>query len=209
MESTLQTDPQTPLAEVEYELTMEDYLAFCLDFAERSVVGRYSRMIAYGFAVVAWLGIPLCIIGFLLAGELEEVPQQDAAGIFAMLVFFAVGFFVLFPIVMYFVLPRALRNDWITRWWIRRIVSDGKAGNLLGRYRLRLTNKTLTEWSPVAVSEVGVSAIDRLIVTSEHAFVFTSPVQAAIVPRRAFTSGNTFEHFVRSIEQFVPTRTIR
>ena len=209
MASQLPTDASKAVIEIQYDLTMEDYIAFNLDFAERTFLGKLSRTITYALAISVWLGIPLWIVGFLLIGGLEEFPEEDAPAVLAFLVFMAVGFFVLFPVIMYFALPRVGRSGWFTRWWIKQIVSEGKSGNLIGRYRVRVTPTAITEWSPAAVTEVRVSSIDRLIVSADHAFVYTSPVQAVIVPRRAFADASTFEQLVRTIEQNAQAAAIR
>jgi hypothetical protein len=65
-----------------------------------------------------------------------------------------------------------------------------------------VTRTEITESSPQGEATCAMSAVEKIVVTGDHAFIYSSPVQAFVVPRRAFATSVDFESLVAMIEQF-------
>jgi len=62
---------------------------------------------------------------------------------------------------------------------------------------------------PKSEARHNISMVQRIIITKDHAFVYVSPIQAFIIPRRAFVPPETFDAFIRTLEDYSGVRAER
>jgi len=168
--------------EVEYVLEIDDALAFHCDQWNRGPKEHRLKGPGWGRVVVlALMVLVLVVLDLSFFGPLTEV---------VVFMLCAVGSLILLTLLLQVVGPRLAERN------VRRIYkgSEGK-----GEFRHR--RLTLSAEGVHSVSEVGDyitkwPGIEKVAVTDEHLFLYTSPTAAIIVPKRAFDDEWGFAEFV-------------
>jgi hypothetical protein len=85
----------------------------------------------------------------------------------------------------------------LTRWMVAR----GDTSSLFGPYIVRVHQNEIVERGPKSEHRFAISAIQKLVIDAEHVYAYVSPVQAIVIPSRAFGHSLEQKAFVASIEQ--------
>jgi hypothetical protein len=165
--------------EVEYELTRDDLYAFQWRGVFESPRGRRARRTAY----LGWL---IAVVLFAI------VPAIGADGFTISRVSF--GFIaVTLPVV--FLLQWCLER-WLVRRAIRQLLEEERPDRgQLGRHRLVLDEAGLSESTAVGASRTAWAGVDRVEQNREYIFIYTAPVAAHVIPKRAFLDPQQAEGF--------------
>jgi hypothetical protein len=79
------------------------------------------------------------------------------------------------------------------------MIAEGESKGYFGPCSLSIAAEGIVETKPNGESKRKWAAVTRIVVTSQHVFVYTSPVEAFILPRRAFDSDDQCQEFVRRL----------
>ncbi|MHB8866317.1 MAG: YcxB family protein [Pirellulaceae bacterium] len=166
-----------------YELFPDDLAAF-IEFHQRtSPVARNQRLGCFGMALVALLVLPL---GIVLTTDKPRI--QTAIDIWPLF---------LGPILLVlFVMPYV---RWGTRQMSRRLLSEGTNAGFYGECDLAIDADGLTESRPSGSTTRRWSSVERIATTPRYLFVYTSGIEAFVVPRRAFHTEPEFNEFANVI----------
>lgn len=170
-----------PLAEVELELTRDDYVAAVFSKADERMPKRWQWLL-----LGALLGLALLLMGAvsLLTGGLEWL---DEAPLVRPLIY-AIGV-VLGLMVVVLGLVAALRA------WVRRMPRDD--GAVLGWHRVALTEDGVHIETRAGRSFVAWSGVFEIHDRGEHILLFIDRGAAHVVPKRAFSSTGEAQRFVQ------------
>jgi len=177
-----------PSVHLVYELTLDDFVAFDTSHQRRS---PFLRAITLSIFIVAWLAIPVGAFVYLLARQSEATFLI----VWAVLHFLVFGYLVL----------RIIRRGWsdpLSAMLIRRMLTEVDTSSMVGQYELDVSPTAITESSPKGEVTATISAVQRIVVTDNHVFIYVAIVQAFVVPRNAFRMETEFEAFVATIEEY-------
>ena len=156
--------------EIEYELTREDLYAFHWRSAYKSP--RARRM--------AWKPYFFLFILLLLVGLLQSIGPDGFT--FSLLNFsvLLVGFSIIS-------LATWLTTRITMRRFIKQILKEERPERgQLGKHRVVLTDTGVVESTAVNESSSTWAGIDRIEQNSDYIFIYIAPLQAIIIPKRAF-----------------------
>jgi hypothetical protein len=165
--------------EVEYELTRDDLYAFQWRGVFESPRGRRARRTAY----LGWL---IAVVLFAI------VPAIGADGFAISRVSF--GFIAItLPVVFLF---QWCLERWLVRRAIRQLLEEERPDRgQLGRHRLVLDEAGLSESTAVGASRTAWAGVDRVEQNRDYIFIYTAPVAAHVIPKRAFLDPQQAEEF--------------
>lgn len=148
---------------IEFELEFEDWALFVIHIGRTDPASiRLGRMFRYGFG------------GFYMAfGIYAMVTGMYFAG--AAMVMLSFAWLVLYPRVT---VARVVKQ-------LRKKLSSGEAGHLLGHYVMELDDKGLQASANGAHSSIPWELFTQTIEVEERAMLHLSPVKAVIIPLRA------------------------
>jgi hypothetical protein len=184
-------------AEIAYEQTMDDIVAFALDYNRRGIVHKATA------GCVSAVVIASVVVGFpALEGFTVESVMMGV--IFTIV-------FVLFLVLLPFARRRIkwLRNDLFMGALLRYLYTRGDTSILIGPRRLSISSTEVVERTPTSESRFSTKLIQKLIVENQRAYIYVSPVQALVVPANAFADPQVFEAFVEALEKLTGLRAIR
>jgi len=165
--------------EVEYELTRDDLYAFQWRAAFRSPIGRRARRKVYA----GWL-LALLLVSALPATGPDGFVISRANFAFLLVVFPAV------VLAQWYLERRLMRRA------ILQLLKEEKPGKgQLGRHRVVLSESGVVESTAVGDSRTSWAGVDRIEQNPEYLFIYTSPVAAHIIPKRAFIDIQEAEGF--------------
>ena len=165
----------TPLAQVSYELTLEDVHAFNLHYGRESPVVRRGRLLVR-LAMTFFLAVLLTALGW---GAHAGAP------------FWVLGGLIL--LFWYALFPRRVES--MTRSFTERTYRAGRNKGLLGPHVVELTEEGVVERTALRELKVKWEAVERLASSDQHLFIWTSGFNALVVPRRAFASEDALKAF--------------
>jgi hypothetical protein len=156
--------------EVEYELTPDDLYAFHWRAAFKSPLGRRARRKVYA----GWL------LALLLISALPAIGPDG-------LVISRANFGFLLVALPIVILAQWYLERRLIRRAILQLLKQEKPGKgQLGRHRLVLSEDGLAERTVVGESRTSWAGVDRIEQSPEYIFVYTSPIAAHVIPKRAF-----------------------
>jgi hypothetical protein len=179
--------------EIEYDLTIEDYVAFNTHHIRRSPA---QRMVRVWSLIIVLVGAEL-INALLMFAQAFGGPSKPQSISFHMLIA------VMLPAVLGIAAIRAYRGSgigWLTKRMLRSMLTQGDPSLMLGKRRVRVTPQCIEEISELRESKLKLQCIQRIDVTPHYAFVYIAPVMAYILPVRAFVSPDHFATFVANLE---------
>ena len=100
------------------------------------------------------------------------------------------------PLFLLLVIPFM---KWRMRSLIKRMLKEGRSSGFYGACTLSLETDGIHESKSSGETVRNWSSVEKIIVAPEHLFVYTSGVEAFVVPRHAFTSDVDFNSFVQQI----------
>ena len=163
-----------------YELTRDDLAAF-IEFHQRTSPAARRQKI--GCLVVAFCALMILPAGILLTTD--KPVLETAIDIWPLL---------LGPILFgIFAIPYI---RWRTRQMSNRLLSEGQNKEFYGKCELEAGDDALTETRPSGSTIRNWTSVERIVTTPSHLFVYTSGIEAYVVPRRAFSAESEFNTFV-------------
>jgi len=183
--TTAKTQQQPTIDDMQATYTVSrDDLAQLIDFQIRtSPTAKTQRFKVLLIGTVATLALPLLVLS-----QSEKPLLRAAVDIWPLLiapVFFAAFF-----------LPY-LR--WKMRRTATRFLDEGQNIGLYGECQLDVGVDSLTETRPSGVTVRNWDSIERVVSTPDHLFVFTSGLEAFVVPRRDIPSAPDFDALAADI----------
>jgi hypothetical protein len=152
------------MAELEYNLAEDDFIAYNMHFADSSRALRRPRLT---FRMLVTLSGPA--MSLLISILTREVHM---------------GFLLSMSVVtasMWFVSPSLWKSSF--RRSLLRMSRHGGLGSL-GRYVIKMDESGLREESPSGITLTSWGQILRIEETDEYAFIFSGPINAFIIPKR-------------------------
>jgi len=168
-----------------YELTRDDLAAFIEYHQRSSPTARRQRLGCFGVALCALMVLPA---GILLTTD--KPLLETAADIWPLLL--GPILFAIFAIPYF---------RWRTRQLSDRMLSEGKNKEFYGKCELEVGDDALTETRPSGSTIRNWSSVERVVTTPSHLFVYTSGIEAYVVPRRAFPTESELNAFVDVIRK--------
>ena len=172
----------------EYEITRDDLSAFNLYHHRHSPTARrhYRR---------SWL-LP-AFIGFLICSGIGYLAN-DGRGPWR-------TFLDLLPLFS-FVPMYLLYFPWAYRRTLRKnvagMVSEGQNRGLFSPHRVTISPEGVTSSSELEQTSTAWRAVERVVASPTHAYIYTNALAAVIVPQRAFASPAEFEEFIRTARDY-------
>ncbi len=152
---------------IDFTLTQEDYIAYNIHHIENSPsLKRALNIQRYGLALI------FLIFPFIIAAMTS-----------ISLTLWLLVYGTIFVVWIRFY-PKYYMNS--TRKRIIRLIQEGNSASLLGDRSVILTDEAVEEISPQGESRVTWGSIERIDETDEYIYIYTSPVNAYLVPTRAF-----------------------
>ena len=93
------------------------------------------------------------------------------------------------------------------RWAIRRNTSKAysttRSKGVLGKHTLVIEPSGLQEKGSVSESKVAWSGVEKIEDDTQYIYIFTSPLQAHVIPKRAFRSDEESQAFLGTAKAFL------
>lgn len=176
--------------EIEYELTIDDHIAFNLYHARHSPTMRRNYLLNYFSPVIIILILALYIFIDI------KLNSNAYSLIWIPLVLMTIVLLWLYWFPRYYV--KALKTH------VKKINSEGKNKNKATFGKVKLT------FEPTEIKIVGENsevkanwkAIEKITSTEQHVFMFTSPNSALFIPKRAFPDEAKCREFIETAKKF-------
>jgi hypothetical protein len=182
-EPILEIDDSQPTT-LSYELTLEDYVTLYVIHRLRSRSHVWIRRIVF---VLAWCCVPLGIAAYF-AGWLWMRPDPEKR---FFLIFMAVAYSVIFPLTYPLIRRSSLQKESRSRFtraiW-RSVLARKLNDNFLGSHTLTIAPDKLYLRGPKSEVSFNLSGVTQLVLSQELLMIYISPMNAYLVPRRAFRS---------------------
>ena len=173
------------LMKATYDLTRDDLAAFIEYHQGSSPAARRQKI---GCLAVAFCAMMILPIGILLTTD--KPVFETAMNIWPLLV----G-----PLLFALLAVPYIR--WQTRKMSTRLLSEGLNKEFYGECELDAGTDALTETRPSGSTIRKWTSVERVVATPSHLFIYTSGIEAYVVPRRAFATDSEFKAFVDTIAQ--------
>jgi hypothetical protein len=167
---------------IEFELTVQDYIAFEIFHQKNSKSGRKALLIARFVYPIF-----LLLFAFPMA-MLTLIPFGLCV---AICMIFIIGWIIKYP--------KVYRES--TAKVITRRLSEGKNTVVIGKRTIELTESAIITEGEAGDSRIMWGFVERLFITKEHLFVYVSSVTAYIIPKRAFANTEELNKFVLIIKE--------
>lgn len=181
-----------------YELTLEDYVTMFVIHRLRSRTHVWIRRVMF---VLAWCCVPLGIAAYF-ADWLWMRPDPELR---FFLIFMAVGYSVLFPLAYPLIRRSSLQKESRSRFtraiW-RSVLAKRVNDNFLGAHVITFAPGQLHLRGPKSETSFNLSGVTQLVLTQELLMIYISPMNAYLVPRRAFQSEEEVRVTIRKLERW-------
>jgi hypothetical protein len=197
--------PEGPI-DIEFDLTMDDFVEFNLDHSNRSME-QVNKGIFGCVGVLGAISVPVGVAIYFLRADFVDVEGQIFLTIWAV-----VNFVVLIALVVWLLLrkrPLMIRGDFLNRPLIRYLLTRGDTSTLTGRYWLRLDRSEILERAPKSEHRIYLSAVQKIVLSPKHLYLYISPMQAVLIPLRDFADEFAIESFVAAAQQRTGVKAIR
>jgi hypothetical protein len=190
--------------EVEYELTIEDLVAWNMHVLRHSPSQRRMRR---RVSLVVFITLLLAIVS-LLTVRVFTSPDPFTPG--EVVVYGS----AIFAVCIVFAL-RGLREGkkpavaWNAERMVRSMLTEGDTSSTIGPRRLRVTKDHLYEADDLHETKWKLKAVQRIVMVPQYAFIYVAPVRAYILPVRAFASPDHWQTFVANLEGHTGKRAER
>jgi hypothetical protein len=169
----------------DFEFTADDLVAFVTFHSTRSPTVRRQRLICATLGFLFLSAIPALI---LITTDKPRVETAHA----------------IWPLL----LGPVLFTAFLTRFWkrslgqtSRRMIAEGESTGYFGPCSLSIVPDGILETKPSGQTHRRWAVIKRIIVADHHVFVYTSAVEAFILPKRAFDGDHQCQEFVDQLAQ--------
>lgn len=178
--------------EVEYEITPDDLYSFQWRAATRSRMAKRARRKAYLYLLVSFL-----VLALLPAIGPDGLDLSRTSFMWIV---------VAFPVVasIFWLLDRRQ-----TRRAILELLQQEKPGRgQLGAHKISLNETGLLESTVVGESRTSWGGVHRIEEDQDYIYIYTGPIAAHIIPKRAFSSlqeAKSFYHLASASRQAAQT----
>jgi hypothetical protein len=164
---------------VEYALDEDDIVALQGYYQISSPERRRFNLF---FLVVVATTLALCVAEVVLLVKGEKIALDYGPWV--------VFFFLLWAYI--------LRKQGSAAQAVKRVLSRGQNRDLFSPQRLTLSREEIQTSSPYQNTRWAWGAVEKVVKTDQHVFMFLSAMSALIVPRRAFRADADFELFFKT-----------
>ncbi|HSE31888.1 MAG TPA: YcxB family protein [Pyrinomonadaceae bacterium] len=171
--------PNTSM-QIDYDLTAEDAAAFSVYNFRTSPRFKRRLRISQAMGVFATLIIAVVWPNWTIIDRL----------IFTVLLF------------LLFVFGYPLYYRWAIRRNALKTYSAAKSKSVLGEYTVIIESAGLTEKGSVSESKVAWSGVEKIENDNQYIYIFTSPLQAHVIPKRAFRNNEESQTFLETAKRF-------
>ncbi len=170
---------------VEFELTAEDYVELTTVHTACSPTVRRQRRRAFLFGCVALMALPTLVLAT------TDKPIAEAA--------MAIWPLLTAPIVFLLIAIPYIR--WRTSRMAKRMLLEGGPSGLSGPCSLAIETDGLVESRAAGVTTRNWDSVEKILVTATHIFIYTSAIEAFVLPRHAFASPDEGHQFIERVSQ--------
>jgi hypothetical protein len=176
--------------QVTFEMTKDDYIAFNVHHQGHSPIFVRSRRNVTGILALFGLGL----------GALSMLPGNKAS-IFVGLSFLSIFFFLS--------AARHLLN-WRdrVRKAVERVLGENRNLAMLGKKEIVLTPVEMTAVGDLKSATYRWKAVEKIEGDDEHHYIYVGPLEAVIIPRRAFASDAEYTAFADTARKYWKDATI-
>lgn len=162
--------------ELTYDLTKEDYLAFQLHTAKQSETVKRALIMQRMMGPVLFLLFTLVV---------SWVTEEWLLGLFITFAVASVLWVILYPKFFYGYIKRN----------VNKMLNESRKGNMFGLHTLVMDKKGFTEKNRAGEKKTNWAGIERIDEDEAYFFLFTSIVEAYIIPKRSFKNAERQEEF--------------
>lgn len=174
---------------VEYELGLEDVVAFQLHHERHSRAGARCFRTAWRGSAIVWVGVSVLVWYCFVSNGYSPVDAARLA-------------LPLFILVVY-CLWRYPRNYFAR---IQQIATEqyleGNNRGLFCRHRLTISPEGVSDETEFGEGKSAWAAVEQVGANADYFFVYLSAASAFIVPRRAFVHDWNFDDFVATARRY-------
>lgn len=167
--------------QVEYQLTLEDLVAFNWHYSRTSATARRIY-----WSNLAWM----------ICATLIVVVIWPGWGVWGRVLYF-IGFSLVFLLIY----PAYYR--WIVTHNSRKLYSEGQNKGVIGNHIIAIDAEGFTETSDVGESRTTWDGVERIDQSDEYVLLYTSPVMAHIIPKRAFVGDHEATRFYEQAQSYL------
>ena len=168
---------------VSYDLTADDLTAFVRYHHIQSPTARKQRIASVFVGLLVTLALPA-----LLLVSADKPLLETTVAIWPLLLA-PLGFLAVVGPYM----------KWKTERIAKRMLKEGANSGFYGDCKLSLETDGIREIKRSGESTRKWSAVERIVLSPEHVFVYTAGFEAFVVPRRAFANDSELRDFVGQI----------
>jgi hypothetical protein len=164
--------------ELKYNLTKQDYIDFNINYMSYSKSTKRMLLIQRLMGPFIFLIIPF----------LDSTPKSDP---------FLFIVFTILSIMWFIFFDKIIRKDMQRR--VSKVLAEGNNKGMLGAHTLILDKDGVLEITTHNESKTKWEAIENIIESENHIFIFFSSMAAYIVPLRVFKSSNEKNIFLETL----------
>jgi hypothetical protein len=168
---------------VSYEFARDDLAAFIEYHQRTSPAARNQKL---GCFIVALAGLLVLPVG--IVATTDEPILETAMKIWPLFL----GPFLFAILALPYI-------KWRTRQMSIRLLNEGANRGFYGRCELNVDSEGVKETRPGGSTFRNWSSVERIAITRDYLFVYTSGIEAFVVPRRAFSTDTEFKNFTDAI----------
>jgi hypothetical protein len=169
--------------QIEHELDIDDFIAFQKYHLAHADKSKQPTWVRWFFFVFLGMVALIHVVGMIAWGDWSP---------YALIV----------VLIVAVVLGYSLFYRRLLGWVLRRRLKDPAYQKLLGGRKLEITPDGISLSWTAGNSTTLWSGVSKIIATEQHAFFYLSPVEAHILPKRAFPSDAAFWDFVETARRF-------
>jgi len=175
----------------EYELTVDDFVAFALLRVDVSPALRKQRRDSLFLNLFFWCGFLFALAALIVA--MNDAPALETVRqIFPWLALPLL--FVIVLLVIPTVRPNAARLT-------RQLITEQSPDGLRIQCSLAIETDSLVESRAAGVTTRHWNSIEKMLISATHVFIYTSVIEAFVLPRRAFASPDEDRQFIEQVSQ--------
>ncbi len=166
--------------EVEYTLTLDDYIAF----------QHYMMRTSPALRRPIWMGYAAIVVLISLLFYFNEGWKSWENVLFSLA--FLVGGLALYA--------------WLVRssagYTARRLMKEGKNKGTFGQHTLKLGQDGVVETTEVGETRASWAGVERVTESETYIFIFLSSSMAHVIPKRSFASATQAEQFYQLAQDY-------
>ena len=171
---------------VEFERTFDDYVEFSLFHGEHSPALKKQRLFLRAFSGILATALILGI--FSLSRLWIEDPAQPLFIAFV----YVVGIFC--GIVAFVRYPKASRSAIAKS--IRKTLAEGNANAMFGKIIIVFSPEGIFAKGELSETKLMWSSIDKTLQDDKYIYMYTTPLNAFVIPKNAFSSEKQQQEFL-------------